>query len=195
MKIITSVLALALIMAPAFGSADETPSPNSAPPQAEHMRHHPDAAAFRAFQEQSLHLRAQTRSAILSALTSEHRSLLSTTVGQLAVSTDPDPRAAARQFNQALSADERQAILRINENFKHRMLALRSTLRQQLASQAASQGATKDDWISHSEKSPRPHSSPNAGMIVLHEALGFGFAAEHMHPAGHMHQNEDMHPQ
>jgi len=64
------------------------------------------------------------RTALLQSLSAQHRTMLAQTIGNLALSADPDYDAAARQIDAALSAQETQSILRIATQFHQQMDAL-----------------------------------------------------------------------
>jgi hypothetical protein len=69
---------------------------------------------------------------MLGALSSAHRQLLATVVGQLAIAANPDREAAARQLNAALSSGEQQSIVRIHENLRTQSKALMQNVRAEM---------------------------------------------------------------
>jgi hypothetical protein len=69
-------------------------------------------------------IRKQERDRVLGALTPAHRQLLANIVGQMAVSQNPDRRAAAAQLDAALSTDEKNAILGAHQEAMTQMHAL-----------------------------------------------------------------------
>jgi hypothetical protein len=121
--------------------------------------------AMRGFMEQADKIRQQTRSQMLSALTPGHRQLLSKLAGELATSANPDPRAAAKQLDDALSSGEKQAIVSAQESFRSQMQALQEKMQSQMG--------------------PRPAEDP--GMLLLGHGpmMATGFAVRTFGPGPH----------
>ena len=153
-------LALALVLAvPAMAGAQQASgSPGPA------MRQQ-----FRADKQQMMKLHQQFRTQVLGALTPAHKQLYATVVGNLAIAASPDPRAAAKQLDAALSASEKTAILSANAQF---MTAMKSMWQQMMANHP---------WPKPSG-SPRPKRgggprkphTPDAGEVLIGMAGGHG---------------------
>ncbi|HEY9085614.1 MAG TPA: hypothetical protein VIN40_06730 [Candidatus Tyrphobacter sp.] len=88
--------------------------------------------AMRAFRQQAEHLHRATRAKMLAALTAAHRALLARVVGNLAIAANPDPRAAARTLDAAISSGERQAVLNAQRSEMSQMHALMEQMRTQM---------------------------------------------------------------
>ena len=119
----TAMLAIAISALPLGAMAAEPPAPCGSqmvmgggfngPP--------PDMAQMHAQMHQ---LTVSMRAGLLQSLSAQHRTMLAQTIGNLALSADPDYDAAARQIDAALSAQETQSILRIATQFHQQMDAL-----------------------------------------------------------------------
>jgi hypothetical protein len=108
-KIIPAILAVALSALPIGAFAGEAFAPTQAMVQMDNQVHQ---------------LSVQARTAILQAITSQHRQLLAQVVGGLAIAPDPDYAAAGRQLDAALSPQEAQSVLRVATQFHQQMRAL-----------------------------------------------------------------------
>ena len=122
MKKLIGLLAPAFVLMPAiaFAQAQPAPSPwpSGGPP------HHSNFGATRQMHEQMSQLYRTTRAKMLDALTPQHRQLLANVVGQLAISPNPDRRAAAAQLDAALSPSEKQNIVSIHQGAIDQMQAM-----------------------------------------------------------------------
>ncbi len=138
----------------------------------------PGFAAMRQTREQLEHIRREARDQMLAALTPQHRELLAGIVGRLALSTDPDRRAAAQQLDAALSPAESQAILAAAEHMRAAMRTTMEAARAQFeASMPADQRAgMQQHWAGRAGGGPggRPGHTPDAGRALLRAALAFG---------------------
>lgn len=123
----------------------------------------------------------QFRAKILGTLTPAHRNLLASVAGQLAVSANPDPKAAIAKLDAALSSGEKQAILNAAQSFMSQQRAMRE------------QAIAKMRAANPSMPSPRPRPSgmqrmrrtPDAGALLLMIATG-GPGMMGPHGFGHM---------
>lgn len=84
--------------------------------------------------QQMEQLHTQARSKILGALTPAHRELLAQIVGSLAIAPNPDPDAAVRQLNAALSPGEAQAVLSAHSAVEQQMRAIMESTHQRFQS-------------------------------------------------------------
>ena len=83
----------------------------------------PDSGAMRQTMQQQKALHKQFRAKVLAAITPAHRNLLASLVGQLAIAASPDPQAAIKKLDAALSSGEKQAILNVAQSFHEQMIA------------------------------------------------------------------------
>lgn len=79
------------------------------------------------------------RTALLQAISAQHRAMLAQTIGNLALSVDPDYDGAAKAIDAALSPGEAQSIVRIETQAHQQMGAMMQAHMQQMMSQAQSQ--------------------------------------------------------
>lgn len=132
----------------------------------------PDSGAMRQTMQQQKALHNQFRAKVLAAITPAHRNLLASLVGQLAIAASPDPQAAIKKLDAALSSGEKQAILNAVQSFHAQMIA-------------------KFRAANPNMPSPRPrpsgqermHRTPDAGallfMIATIEGHGPGMMSRH----------------
>ena len=71
--------------------------------------------------EQMQQARQQFRAQVLAALTPAHRQLVASVIGSLAVAEHPNPQAAAKQLDAALSGSEKNAILAADKQMHDQM--------------------------------------------------------------------------
>ncbi len=160
-KLLTLFALLALVPVLAFAQA-RPPGPGGAPwPR-------PDSTQMRQNMQQIDAMHKQFRAKILGALTPAHRNLLASIAGQLAVSTNPDPKAAIQKLDAALTSGEKQAILNSAQSFMSQQRAMRE------------QAFAKMRAANPNMPSPRPRPSgmmrtrraPDAGALLLMVATG-----------------------
>ncbi|MGC2242779.1 MAG: hypothetical protein WBA06_04050 [Candidatus Aquilonibacter sp.] len=152
-------LALALVLAvPAMAGAQQAPGSPS-----------PMRQAMHANMQQMMKLHQQFRAQLLGALTPAHKQLYATVVGNLAIAASPDPRAAVKQLDAALSTSEKTAILNANTQF---MTAMKS-MRQQMMANHPWPSPSGSPWPKRSHGQRKPHT-PDAGAILLGMAGGHG---------------------
>ena len=124
---------------------------------------------MRQTRQQLMQLRRQTRTQMLAALTPEHKALVATVVGQLAIAPDPDPRAAAQQLDNALSAAEKQAILKLGETLRTSsrslMEAERTRMEATLSPDERARIAQRQDRMK-AQQTAHPRT-PDAGITLL----------------------------
>lgn len=126
---------------------------------------------MRANMEQMRKMHEQFRAQILGALTPEHRQLLASIAGNLAIAPQPDYRAAVRQLDDALSPAEKSAILADEKQMREQM---RAQMKAMMASMPKRpwphpSGAMQRSW----KGSHTPHEM-TAGAILLGAASGRG---------------------
>ncbi len=162
-------LLIALSFTPLLVSAQTQP-PTGAPAvnpggpmQPAHMQ------MFRRFHEQAEQAQRAARSRMLAALSAQHRLLVAHIVGMLAISANPNPRAAAQAIDAALSASERAAILNVQHSAMEQMRAQMEQMRSQMQ-QMHPQGTT----TAHSgtmRGRGHHHHHPDAGETLLRSLL------------------------
>jgi hypothetical protein len=96
------------------------------------MRQH--LQIFRQYAEKMRAAQSSARATVLSSLTPAHRALLARIAGQLAVSTNPDRRAAARQLDAVLSSREKSVILSQQSHVMSQMRAYGEQMHHQMTS-------------------------------------------------------------
>jgi hypothetical protein len=116
-KLMPAILAVALTALPLGAYAGESYAPTPAMVQIDNQVHQ---------------LSVQARTAVLQAITPQHRQLLAQVVGALAIAPNPDYAAASRQLNSALSQQEAQNVVRIATQFHQQMRTLMQAHVQQM---------------------------------------------------------------
>ncbi|HTU71680.1 MAG TPA: hypothetical protein VMF11_15365 [Candidatus Baltobacteraceae bacterium] len=151
-------LALTLLFAvPAVALAQQDPG---APGPAMRAQMH---AQFQ--QIETMH--RQFRAEVLGALTPAHKRLLASIAGNLAVSVNPDRRAAIAQLDAALSPAEKSAILADAAQMRGQM----KTIMAQIKADHPWPHASGKPWPHRSRGARKPHA-PDAGAILLGLAGG-----------------------
>jgi hypothetical protein len=154
------LLALALMLAvPAIAGAQQAPG---SPDPAMRQQMHADM-------QQMMKLHQQFRAQVLGALTPAHKQLYASVVGGLAIAASPDPRAAAKQLDAALSPSESAAILNANTQF---ITAMKSLHAQMMANHPWPK-PSGSPWPKRSHGPRKPHTQ-TAGGILLSMAGGRG---------------------
>ncbi len=146
-------------------------------------------AAMQQSRAQLQQLRVQARSRMLASLTPAHRALVANIVGQLTLSVDPNPRAAAAQLDTVFAPAEKQAIVNIDAAvrtnaraiFERQHAAMEATLtpdqRAHMAQRHAKMEALGAQALQH-----RP--APDPGAIVLRTLGNFNGDEMHFHRGG-----------
>jgi hypothetical protein len=161
-------LGLALSILPVAALADDTSGPPGPPPS-------PPTQAQRQAIEQTVHtfaqqedrLHQQTRAQMLASITPAHRAAIANLIGQMAVSTNPQPETLARQIDTLLSQGEQQRILSADASYLQQSKALHEQMRAQVEKDfpAMAQRAgnmhhdTVDRWSDH--------RANDAGSVLL----------------------------
>ncbi len=123
-------------------------------------------ATFRRFSEQARSIRRATRLRMLAALSAAHRALLARLAGNLAIASNPNPRAVASELDAALYPSERAAILAASRAEMAQVRALGAQIRAQMQSvmPRPPNGHGNRTWIRHGM---RHRHTPTAGEILL----------------------------
>ena len=176
MKNVFVALLLALTLIPVSALAQTTPSAvrSITPAQRQAM-----FQQFQAFHQREEQLHQQFRAQILGTLSSDQRTQAANLIGQLAVSSNPDPKAAAAQLDSMLSQGEKQQILNAHNTFRAQSKALHEQMFRQMRNVMPGGGPPMSD---HKGMAEMQHSEmqPDAGMILLHVLGGFGGEEHHM---------------
>ncbi len=173
-KLLVLFALLASIPVLVFAQAQPVPSPSGAP------RPRPDFGAMRASMQQQETLHKQFRAKVLGAITQAHRNLLASLAGQLAISASPDPQAAIKKLDAALSSGEKQAIINAAQSFMTQQRALHQQM------------LVKFRAANPNMPSPRPmpsgrermHRTPDPGALLFMIATGEGHGPGMMGPRG-----------
>jgi Spy/CpxP family protein refolding chaperone len=172
------IFALALALTPSIALAQQNP-PGPGPD----AMSHPGFAAMRQVHEQMAQLRKQARLQMLASLSPAHRAMLANVVGQLAISSNPDPRAAAQLIDRALSPGEAQSVLNVEAQARTQMRSMMQAARSQFeASLTPDQRAQMEERESKRGQFAGQHRQPTAdpGRSLLRAVTGFGGG----HPGG-----------
>jgi hypothetical protein len=180
MKYVLPALSLALIILPATACAQNAPSATS--PGSANGQRWPGRQALAPFFRQEEQLRKDFRSKALSALSTSHRTTIGNIIGALAVSSSPDPGAAAQRIDAVLSQSERQTILSARDSFEQSSRALHEQMRAQMAQE-----------MNTALPSPPPRTmrtpSNDAGRVLMMALSPFGSGMMHGHGMGGMPPN------
>jgi hypothetical protein len=179
MKNVLLALSLALTLIPVSALAQTTPSAvrSITPAQRQAMYQQ-----FQAFHQREEQLHQQFRGQILGTLSGDQRSQAANLIGQLAVSSSPDPKAAAAQLDSMLSQGQKQQILNAHNTFRAQSKALHEQMFRQMRNSMPGGGPP----MSEHKGMDMEHSQmqPDAGMILLHVLSGFGGDEHHHHEMG-----------
>jgi hypothetical protein len=159
-----SILALALAVGlmPIAVLAQDTNGPSTpTADQRQAMRQ-----TFEQFAQQEEQLHQQMRWQILSALSPVHRRAVAATIGELAISPNPDSQAAAQRLDQILSPGERQRILAAHASFAAQSRQLHDQMRSQLQSEMP---AGHSDWMNRwgQKGATQQRAQLDAGTLLL----------------------------
>ncbi|HKE37199.1 MAG TPA: hypothetical protein VKB39_07200 [Candidatus Baltobacteraceae bacterium] len=175
MKNVIVALSLALSLVPVSAMAQNTAAGvrSVTPAQRQAM-----FQQFQAFHQREEQLHQQFRAQILGSLSVDQRNSAANVIGQLAVSTNPDPKAAAAQLDSMLSQGQKQQILNAHNTFRAQSKTLHEQMFRQMRNEMPGGGPMGEhpgmkDMMQHQEM------QPDAGMILLH-VLGGGFGDHHM---------------
>jgi hypothetical protein len=172
-KFIVPALFAASLLSPALAFADEPNAPMAPPGMEKH------AAVFEQVHTKMEALHRQARAQILATLSPAHKALLAQVVGELAISPNPDPAAAARRLNAALTPGESQAIVRTAAQVHTQMRAMMEAARAEIErSMPADETTTTTTKHTEVRVGGPPNEPKDAGSILLmlansgHEGMG-----------------------
>ena len=183
--LIPAMLAVAISLVPLGATAGEPPAPMPPPPMmmfGGHLNLTPSQQQqwqqiMQQTGQQMQQLHAQARAKVLGALSPAHRALLAQVVGSLAIAPNPDPQAAVRQLNAALSPAEAQAVVSAHNAALQQMHQLMDSTHQRFQSLLTDQQRSQLS-AGHDEPMGGPHEFEmkeigqmgplTAGDILLH---------------------------
>ncbi len=188
MKNVLLALSLALALGPVAVLAD-TNATNAPParPQLTQQQRQALEKTFETFRTQEEKLHEQLRTQVLNSISPAHRTTIAGIIGNLAISPNPDPQAAAKQLDTLLSQGEQQRILALHASFRTQSKSLHEQMKAQLASEmpAGPKPPGHDGWGGQNQ-----HQMPNldAGTLLLHvlSHSGMGHLGMWGHPMGMM---------
>jgi hypothetical protein len=185
-----ALVALAFVLAPVIGSAQQDAPPAGPPPDGAAMSapNPQRMAAMRQVREQMMQLRTQTRTQMLAALTPQHRTAIANWVGEAAVSPNPDPRVVAQRIDALLTRSEAQNVVNLasSERVNARNM-MESARAQYVASLTPDEQAKMKEREAAMAARPRPQReqrTPDPGRELLRTMLGFGGGEMHGGPRG-----------
>jgi hypothetical protein len=172
-----ALVALALVLAPVIGSAQDAPPPGPPPDGAMSAPNPQRMAAMRQVREQMMQLRTQTRTEMLAALTPQHRTAIANVLGEAAVSPNPDPRVVAQRIDSLLSRSEAQNVVNLAASERANARSMMESARAQfVASLPPDEQAKMKDREAAMAARPRPERderTPDPGRELLRTMLGF----------------------
>lgn len=170
MKNAVVALSLALTLLPVSALAQTTPSGvrSITPAQRQAMYQQ-----FQQFHQREEQLHQQFRAQILGSLSADQRNQAANVIGQLAISSNPDPRAAAAQLDGILSQGQKQSILNAHNTFRSQSKALHEQMLRQMRSSMPG-GWPMGEHPGMPGMQKMQQMQPDAGMILLHVLSGGG---------------------
>jgi hypothetical protein len=154
-------LALSLSVLPVAALAQDANAP-APPTDAQRQSMH---QTFEEFRQQADQLHQQMRSQILASMSSLHLREIGATIGQLAISPNPDMQTAARQIDRILSPGERQRILALRTSFSSQMRQLHEQMRSQIQSEMPA--GMNHPMMDHPKNGPMHSMMSDAGSVLL----------------------------
>jgi len=170
------ILSLVLVFTPAVAAAQAAPPAAIASTPTLNAQQQAAMQQLRAQFEQS---RLQTRVRLLAALTPAHRTAVANIVGQLALTSNPNPRAAAQALDAVLAPAEKQSILNIaaveRANRQTFMLQERAVFESTMtADQRAQMAQRQAKRQAYTRSHPHPAHVADPGALVLRTLGSFG---------------------
>ncbi len=170
MKNAVVALSLALSLLPVSALAQTAPSGvrSITPAQRQAMYQQ-----FQQFHQREEQLHQQFRSQILGSLSADQRNQAANVIGQLAISSNPDPRSAAAQLDGILSQGQKQSILNAHNTFRAQSKALHEQMLRQMRNSMPG-GPPMGEHPGMPGMQKMQQMQPDAGMILLHVLSGGG---------------------
>lgn len=169
MKHALIALSLALALGPVAVLADDNTNGPPAPPALTQQQRQALEQTFETFHKQTEQMHQQFRTQVLASLSPTQRNAVANLIGQLAISNNPDPAAAAKQLDALLGQSGQQRILSLHTSFRTQMHALHQQMKAQLEKvmpQGMGMPGHEHHW-NGSKPNERSESNPDAGTILL----------------------------
>lgn len=114
-----------------------------------------------------------TKAKMFGSLSAAHRAYVANVIGNLAISSKPNPKAAIAQIDAMLTASEKTAVVNVHAAGVKQLRALGKQLRDQMQGQWKASGASPRPMWSH-RPMHRMHKprTPDAGAFLLQAAHG-----------------------
>jgi hypothetical protein len=185
-----ALVALAFVLAPVIGAAQQDAPPPGPPPDGAPMAapNPQRIAAMRQVREQMMQLRTQTRTQMLAALTPQHRTAIANLLGEAAVSPNPDPRVVAQRIDALLTRSEAQSVVNLAASERVNARAMMESARAQyvasLTPDEQAQMKEREAKMAARDSLRRQPPTPDPGRELLRTMLGFGGGGMHAGPRG-----------
>lgn len=160
---------LALALTPAVAGAQPM-APSSGPPQLSTQQ----KAQLEQLHAQIKQNRVELRTRLIASLTPAQRAQFATIVGQLALTPNPDPRAAAQAVDNILTPAEKQSVVSLASSERSSTKSIEQQEHavfesSMTADQRAAMAQRKASWDAKRQafEQTHPRPAPDAGAIVL----------------------------
>lgn len=184
MKMKVALALLALAITPALvGAQTVTPAPVTTPvaPTGGHMMRRPaghwhtPSPQAKAAMKKIRDAQMATKAKMFGSLSAAHRAYVASVIGNLAISSKPNVKAAIAQIDATLTASEKTAVIDAHAAGMKQLRALGKELRDQMRAQWKASGASPLPMPSH-RPMRRAHKArtPDAGAFLLQAAHGGG---------------------
>ena len=154
-------LALALSVLPVAALAQDANAP-AAPTDAQRQAMH---QSMERFMQQGEQLHQQMRAQMLSAVSPAHLRAIGATIGELAITPNPDMQAAAKRIDMILSSGERQRIVALHSSFRVQMRQLHEQMRTEMQNEMPANHSSMMDGPKNGMMMQQMAS--DAGTVVL----------------------------
>jgi hypothetical protein len=166
MKHLCLALALALIALPVTALADDNPPAPASQPGLTPAQRQAMFKTMQTFRDKERQMHQQMRAQILGALSPEHRTAVAGVIGEMVISDNPDPVAAAKQIDSVLSLGEQRAILTAHTSFVTQSQALMQQMHAQLQSQLPAGTQPHPHWATEMHHPPSAIAN-DAGSVLM----------------------------
>jgi hypothetical protein len=185
-----ALVALAFVLAPVVGAAQQDAPPPGPPPDGAPMAapNPQRMEAMRQVRRQMMQLRTQTRTQMLAALTPQHRTAIASVLGEAAVSPNPDPRVVAQRIDALLTRSEAQNVVNVaaseRANARNIVESARAQYVASLTPDEQAQMKQREAAMAARAQSRREPRTPDPGRELMRTILGFGGDEMHGGPRG-----------
>ena len=186
MKITATLALLALAVTPVLvGAQTVTPAPlSSAAPASRTMRgpgpammpgHHQLSPQARATMKQLRGTQSALKAKMFGSLSAAHRAFVASVIGNLAISSKPNVKAAIAQIDAQLTTSEKTAIVNAHATAMKQMATLGKQLRGEMHAQWQTSNASPRPMAAqhHMRRMHKPRT-PDAGAFLLQAARPHG---------------------